>query len=174
MTDGELDRLQALADAATAGPWEYHDRGTNYDWDVTGPRCLDLSGYVKGMFWNREDAAFIAASREAVPALIAEVRRLREENARSMDARLRHEGIQPDGEMRATVSSVLAENERLREEIDEWHRISERWGRAFGREYGKFDTIRALANARLADTAHMASIQEAETLWAIVAVTEGE
>jgi hypothetical protein len=77
MTDNELDRLQALVDAATKGPWEYHDRGTNYDWDVTGPRCLDLSGYVKGMFWNRENAAFIAASRDAMPALIAEVRRLR-------------------------------------------------------------------------------------------------
>jgi hypothetical protein len=171
MTNDELDRLQALADEATAGPWTAAATVDEYGQRLHTVDVLPLTTFGE---IELNDAAFIAASRDAVPALIAEVRRLREENARSLDAWLRHEGIQPDGEMCATVSSVLAENERLREEIDEWHRISERWGRASGKQYGKLATIRDLANARLADTAHMASIQEAETLWAIVAATEGE
>lgn len=171
MTNDELDRLQALADEATAGPWTAAATVDEYGQRLHTVDVLPLTTFGE---IELNDAAFIAASRDAVPALIAEVRRLREENARSLDAWLRHEGIQPDGEMRATVSSVLAENERLREEIDEWHRISERWGRASGKQYGKLAAIRDLANARLADTAHMASIQEAETLWAIVAATEGE
>jgi hypothetical protein len=73
MTEQELLDLEALASQATAGPWKM---------------CHSISG---GEVWTRDtqvgdfinkkngaaDAIFIAAAREAVPALIAEVRRLK-------------------------------------------------------------------------------------------------
>ncbi len=98
MTDEELDRIEALANAATAGPWFV----TGLPWFRAQDAVLAGSpdGNVAAMVaqcevwegerdeWNdnepsfpladsRCDAAFIAAAREAVPALIAEVRRLR-------------------------------------------------------------------------------------------------
>jgi hypothetical protein len=78
MTEAELTAIEARANAATTGPWEgtknscvvsKHDAcGTVFE---TGCGCCtekDLSA---------EDAAFIAAARADVPALVAEVQRLR-------------------------------------------------------------------------------------------------
>ncbi len=84
MTDDELDKLDALAQAATRGPWRVW-----MSMDNTIDVCADLEALVPpllGMYGRggtrptdgeRRDADFIAASREAVPALVAEVRRLR-------------------------------------------------------------------------------------------------
>lgn len=58
MTDEELKAIEARANAATPGPWM---KGVTYD--------------------HGRNAEFIAASRTDVPALAAEVRRLKEENA---------------------------------------------------------------------------------------------
>lgn len=81
MTDDELNRLEALASAATPGPWRYED---SYD-----PCVITESGqYIAQTSYDQQSvsrgdrdyhvaAHFIAASRDAVPALIAEVRRLR-------------------------------------------------------------------------------------------------
>jgi hypothetical protein len=69
MTNDELDTLDALAAAATPGPWEM---GTGKAYNV-----LTLTEVLaEGL--ESADAAFIAAARDAVPALVAEVRRLRE------------------------------------------------------------------------------------------------
>ena len=101
MTSEQLATLQALADAATPGPWHKdptpgmpYDVGRVHqdgDWDETAP-CLWLVATTNIRLGNTEDApmagdyrfdqtiadaAFIAASRSAVPELIAEVRRLR-------------------------------------------------------------------------------------------------
>lgn len=57
MTEEELQRLEALAQAITAGPWVGH------------------LGLVDKQ--NLADVEFGAASRDAIFALIAEVRRLR-------------------------------------------------------------------------------------------------
>ena len=77
MTDDELDRLQALADKVTTGPW-----GTIPPGGPNGPFwgiCNRLGMIVAMRLTDREaDAAFIAASRDVIPALIAEVRRLSE------------------------------------------------------------------------------------------------
>lgn len=72
----DLDELQALADAATPGPWT-----------VTGDDLIDGVGKARGpngrifedMDVRPNDAAFIAAARAAVPELVAEVRALRAE-----------------------------------------------------------------------------------------------
>ena len=58
-----------LCAGAGEGPWRQHDHP--YDWEVQIPDqqfTIEVS--------TRPDAAFIAASRTAMPALLAEVRRL--------------------------------------------------------------------------------------------------
>lgn len=86
MTDTDLDRLDALAAAATPGPW-------HPTWLALGIRHLDRNWepYHENLPDEFElpcrhhddsgmtDAAFICEARTALPALIAEVRRLRAE-----------------------------------------------------------------------------------------------
>ena len=76
-----LDELQALADAATPGPWEIaqHSYSGQFIWVST------LLGDIAEICdWPPEQclatARFIAACRTEVPKLIAEVRRLRYDN----------------------------------------------------------------------------------------------
>ena len=93
MTDDELQAIEARASAATPGPWRSDDQvvgwmgGTqpgvavrNQDGNVRDAvamvvdmRAAEISGSLRPI----EDAAFIAAARMDVPALVAEVRRLR-------------------------------------------------------------------------------------------------
>jgi hypothetical protein len=86
LQDWELDSLQLKADSATAGPWEYHgdpsDRH-NDPYVSAGEQWICATSYdtqskSRGTRDYHADAVFIAAAREAVPALIAEVRRLKE------------------------------------------------------------------------------------------------
>lgn len=91
MTPEDLDAIEARANAATEGPWidrwehiadepEDNQRGIVNGGDET------LKSLVVGCTWwdghhlvlRKEDAAFISAARTDVPALVAEVRRLRE------------------------------------------------------------------------------------------------
>lgn len=81
MTPADLDRWEALAAAATAGPWKAGLNGgialvVSHDF---GPGRLPRQFRADcGHFdQDRADAAFIAEARTAVPALVAEVRRLR-------------------------------------------------------------------------------------------------
>ena len=70
MTEQELDRLEALAAAATAGPWYragYSVRNGHQEDDV----IASVEGPSPAYMYDGE---FIAASREAVPALVAAVR----------------------------------------------------------------------------------------------------
>ncbi len=75
MTDEELDHLEALANAATEGPWTWD----TYIVRADGRPIITADSAM--------DARFIAASREAVPALIAEVRRLRLLNTKGKPCR---------------------------------------------------------------------------------------
>lgn len=68
LTDQERAKLKALVDAAARGPWRVGDWGCIY-----GP-----TGQVAGMsgtsnHTKRMTAQFVAASREAVPALLADL-----------------------------------------------------------------------------------------------------
>lgn len=121
MTDGELRALQsALA---------------RYD-DSTKMRD----------YWGRE----VPVKYSELRTLIGEVVELRAENARSLDVWLRHETVQPDGEVYATVRSVLRENERMQSCLLAIHRI---------------------AAERLAATDNT---DEAAVLWIIINATEGK
>jgi len=85
MTESELQAIEARAEAATEGPW-------NIEGDE--PKHLALSGWSASMWsagsgyqvllhrgtsWQpkRSDFEFIAHARTDIPALLAEVRRLR-------------------------------------------------------------------------------------------------
>lgn len=60
----DLDALEALCDGATPGPWKVVDAHT----------VMDPAGFcVAGTEWE-SDGAFIAAARDAVPALITRLR----------------------------------------------------------------------------------------------------
>jgi len=96
MTPAELDAIEAREKAATEGPWRavaqdggevFHgfERGVVTGWDhpqLRGP--LDITGLGIDLRSGRAvrrmdatDAEFIAHARSDVPALVAEVRRLR-------------------------------------------------------------------------------------------------
>jgi hypothetical protein len=80
MDEARLKDIEARAVAQTPGTSVLTERGgMGWDVDVLGPDAQkrDLSG-IRGMFWRWEDAEFYAAARQDVPALIAEVRRLRD------------------------------------------------------------------------------------------------
>lgn len=91
-----LDKLEALAAAATLGPWETDRHGAHIHGRSPAERnrfgldarvAIGLMMMARNEAWvpnpEREaNAAFVAASREAVPALCAATRRLLAENAR--------------------------------------------------------------------------------------------
>ena len=75
MTDDDLASMESRANRATKGPWKSYIEGreemSGSSFIMTGGADIYLSGATK------EDHDFIAASREDVPKLICEVRRLR-------------------------------------------------------------------------------------------------
>lgn len=79
MTDAELDEIEARAAKATQGPWAvrkgYH-RDTGLSVEFVCSRVLGVDLYSdEGS--SACDDAFVTAARTDVPALVAEVRRLR-------------------------------------------------------------------------------------------------
>jgi hypothetical protein len=100
MTDDELDAIEQRANVATPGPWTVYKgqivQGESYGEDF-GP-----------------DANFFIAARTDVHALLAEVRRLRAEQAILNEWR---HALKPYEAMRVTdVRDALVEVERLRAE----------------------------------------------------------
>lgn len=105
LTEQQLDEIEARAQAATDGPWEasphqHHADGCRclscYDdptgWQLDHPNALDCEELVvetvndfgrarascdAGPLLSYQDANFAAHAREDVPALVAEIRRLR-------------------------------------------------------------------------------------------------
>lgn len=82
MTDLDLEAIRGRADAATPGPWWAWDRGVGWHIAV-GPGVDDrgrpdrlLPEGERTDIDRREDAEFIAAARQDVPALVAELERL--------------------------------------------------------------------------------------------------
>ncbi len=66
-----LDEIEALANAATPGPWV-----TTSEWTVRAAddeRVVTTSAYER----HAADAEFVAVARSDVPLLVSEVRRLR-------------------------------------------------------------------------------------------------
>lgn len=137
ITDEQLKAWKTLADEATDDEWIvmpcFTDGGAGL-WDVHAPKA---EGMV-GMYHEKYDAEFIAASRTAVPALIAEVERLQselinvvgdrshleQELKRSQDEVTRLEALKNNLAM--TVVGLKMENKDQRELIADYEKISQR------------------------------------------------
>ena len=85
MTTDDMQTLKALADKATPGPWQFRLQApARFDYELHRAEVVSANGdtvmddteyYPIGV--SHEDQKFCAAARTAVPALIAEVERLR-------------------------------------------------------------------------------------------------
>lgn len=84
MNDERLAEIEALAEAATPGPWlqSAHDDNDYPTYDLVCDFLQQEDMYLVAEDMRVEDAAFIAAARQAVPELVSEVRRLRASHAR--------------------------------------------------------------------------------------------
>lgn len=97
----DLDALEALCREATDGPWGCnHDRTLGFRSAHVRNIGREANDYVATTVGPKAhtNGDFIAACREAVPALIAEVRRLREKIERHNGANmeLHCDGIKED------------------------------------------------------------------------------
>lgn len=81
MTALDLDGIKARAEAATPGPWvNINDSTVEADCGDEDCRWWDVEGYHTHTVHVRgSNAAFIAAARSDIPALVAEVEALRYE-----------------------------------------------------------------------------------------------
>jgi glutathione S-transferase len=88
ITDADLEAIHKRCAAATPGPWlvdgDYLPASIyasdSPDWKVRHQfRVVGMTDYEDGGVVCREDAEFIAAARSDIPALLAEVDRLRAE-----------------------------------------------------------------------------------------------
>lgn len=72
----DLEGIRARCSQATAGPWaRFSDKGQDVALMPAG-RPGDVARYEPGSV-RKEDAVFIALARSDIPALVAEVERLR-------------------------------------------------------------------------------------------------
>ena len=120
ITDEELARLEALTRAATPGPW-VTDADEPIAAETHAEVCFedDYGSHTIATEMSCDDARFLMAARDAVPALVAEVRRLAADLDLSERAR---------ATMLAAVAerdALRAENERLRSEL-RYEAITER------------------------------------------------
>lgn len=84
MTDSELEAIKACCDAATPGPWEVRQSSICHPWTI-GPvgryavgECFDQKGADGKPRYDAEaNAALMAHAREDIPALLAEIERLK-------------------------------------------------------------------------------------------------
>ena len=86
ISDTELHTMQQRADAASKGPWEAFVAGPGDSFSsmirIGGVDDNEPDMYLSREDWysaNAADLRFIAAARQDVPRLIAEVQRLRRE-----------------------------------------------------------------------------------------------
>jgi hypothetical protein len=87
MSADELAAAKALTDAATPGPWE---TWSNEAYRHVAPTAGEGMSIVSDALWafTEADAAFIAAARQLVPALLAHIAAVEAENAALREALL--------------------------------------------------------------------------------------
>jgi hypothetical protein len=133
ISDKDLDRWEKLASGATPGPWGREDSDNQSTMVTAGYEDDGAHRYVCDAGWadDDRDVVFIAAARDAVPALCAEVRRLR----RAVDERfgcrdcVRGDGASVIDELVTERNSLRHERDALRAEVermkDAWKALSD-------------------------------------------------
>lgn len=81
MEPGRLEEIRAREKAATEGPWEWNADEGCFESVAATTYVHEHGGYERDFAQSTEDMDFIAHAREDIPALLAEVERLRAENA---------------------------------------------------------------------------------------------
>lgn len=82
MTQEQLDEIQERVNDATSGPWDCYGNGAHEVFDAGEYDDGDPGELVAPVVTKLDDAEFIAHARTDVPALLAEVERLRADNTR--------------------------------------------------------------------------------------------
>jgi hypothetical protein len=123
VTDDELKAFEALAEAATPGPWDTNGYYIEREEAPGGEfERLLYNGGRDDTYCNMTEAdfAFVAAARSAVPALVAEVRRQREELFRVKGELLD-----------AKTEALNGPNRAADEERRRWYRAMDGDGKAY-------------------------------------------
>lgn len=84
MDEKQLLEIEARANAATPGPWE-QDEESNDALSIKSHGCVTAMVFGNAFLGEEaqgQNAHFIAHSRTDIPNLIAEIRRLQQDNAR--------------------------------------------------------------------------------------------
>jgi len=122
LTDAELDAIEARANAATAGEWCPCAEGDHCSAVTAGHVVISLAvtkGTVHANARTRSDGEFIANAREDVPALVREVRRLK--NLVDSAAATIHGEFCGDGDDHRDVCPwALGQGTRAHEPDDAW------------------------------------------------------
>lgn len=79
MNQEQLNAIKQRAEKAEEGMWYLGKKSPN------GLNNIGVKGYMIGQIFDDADAEFIAHAREDVPALVAEVERLREALTKILD-----------------------------------------------------------------------------------------
>lgn len=87
MPDEEIAAIRARVAAATAGPWFYDAKRGSIETERFADDVVAGDGWGDGVC-NDADSEFIARARTDIPALLAEIERLRSLLQREHDARL--------------------------------------------------------------------------------------
>jgi hypothetical protein len=123
LTPEALDTIEARTNAATEGPWDsaHHYRpseGQTYedaDWSTVGAEGKRIVATKEG--WGTpHDVEFIAHAREDIPALVAELRRLRTENEEQRATITSIDQLAGEGAER--ILALAAERDALQRRID--------------------------------------------------------
>lgn len=128
MTDAELDEIEKRAMKATYGPWVFRPQNETEGCAVcvgpAGAICAKVPGRQLGRIIRDDTARFICAARTDVPALVAEVRRLREEvtelrvenqvlsDELANENNGRHSESEEAQRLRATLARIVEESPR--------------------------------------------------------------
>ena len=111
----DLDVIKARADAVPKGPWVIEG---DYPQSVTNAEALVIAECFEGPQWPPSIAEFIAHAREDVPALVAEVERLR--TALANRDLLLDKHRETTGVVVRQRAEAQAERDALREENARW------------------------------------------------------
>lgn len=165
MSDERLAEIRERAQAATKGPWKpYPSMGEHFVGYVGGDYLRGVGDLSFGEGEQAEaDKAFTLAAREDVPALLAEVERLRAEQvidrqaldrAAADHAQLRVELVDTVGEARSDIAGLESLARRLR---TAWE--SARNGRRSARRLNA-ELVRSMdmLRAELAETTHVLQV----------------
>ena len=129
MTKQELDALESLANAASEGPWRCSEDDPNDVW-VFAPHLADDKDFVANVGGSRvtemgvvfdldqHNGRLVAASRTAIPALVAEVRRLKDDINEAWDATgTTDRGTNTLAEL---IDQLRLDNAELREQVQRY------------------------------------------------------